>query len=301
MSTAFFKPPEPNFPLPGMPSKQCTTKSDGNLEKSLRSQLLSLSGIQRANLAHNLSEASEDDLISVAQLGNQQAFMELCGRYSPVTRQKIFKIVRNHEDTEDALQDTLLRAYTHLSSFRRSCKFATWLTAIGVNTSLMILRKRRIRKESSASPSIPEGEPLALQEPVDWSPGPEKIYLKQQATLLVRRELKKLKPSLRSIVDYYYGTGCSLDDVAKVHGFLWAPQNHDFCEDGTGSAPRLRGMAFQSLMIDFGRPIVGLDVLMFKPRQADHWTPQTLLTRCSQSAADIDWRVFKKQLASWAC
>jgi RNA polymerase sigma-70 factor (ECF subfamily) len=218
MSTALFNPREANVPLPGLPSKQGATMSECNLQKCLHLQLLPLSGIPKANSAHNLSEASDDDLISGAQLGNQQAFMELCRRYSPVTRQKIFKIVRNPEDTEDALQDTLLRAYTHLSSFRRSCKFTTWLTAIGVNTALMILRKRRIRKESSASPSSPDGEALALQEPVDRSPGPEKIYLKQQATLLVRRELKKLKPSLRSIVDHYYGTGCSLDDVAKEHG-----------------------------------------------------------------------------------
>lgn len=218
MSTAIFNPNEANVPLPVLPSTQGATESACNLEKCLRSQLLSISGSQKANSANDLSEAFDDDLISAAQLGNQQAFMELCGRYSPVTRQKIFKIVRNHEDTEDALQDTLLRAYTHLSSFRRSCKFATWLTAIGVNTALMILRKRRTRKESSASPSSPDGEQLALQEPVDRSAGPERIYLKQQATLLVRRELKKLKPSLRSIVDHYYGTGCSLDDVAKAHG-----------------------------------------------------------------------------------
>lgn len=218
MSAAIFNPHEANVPLPVLPSTQGATESECNLEKYLCSQLLSISGSQKAKFANNLSEASDDDLISAAQLGNQQAFMELCGRYSPVTRQCIFKIVRNHEDTEDALQDTLLRAYTHLSSFRRSCKFATWLTAIGVNTALMILRKRRIRKEGSASPISPDGEKLALQEPVDRSPGPERIYLKQQATLLVRRELKKLKPSLRSIVDHYYGTGCSLDDVAKEHG-----------------------------------------------------------------------------------
>lgn len=221
MSAAIFNPHEANVPLLVLPSTQGATESECNLEKCLCSQLLSISGSQNAKFANNLSEASEasdDELISAAQLGNQQAFMELCGRYSSVTRQSIFKIVRNHEDTEDALQDTLLRAYPHLSSFRRSCKFATWLTAIGVNTALMTLRKRRIRKEGSASPSSPDGEKLALQEPVDRSPGPERIYLKQQAILLVRRELKKLKPSLRSIVDHYYGTECSLDDVAKEHG-----------------------------------------------------------------------------------
>jgi RNA polymerase sigma-70 factor (ECF subfamily) len=143
--------------------------------------------------------------------------VELCGRHSSPTKKKIFSIVRNHEDTDDALQDTLLRAYTHLTSFRRSCKFSSWLTTIGINSALMILRKRRIRRETYQSGSIPDVEGVGLPEPVDRSPGPEGIYLRQQAILIVRREVKKLKPSLRSVVNHYYGSECSLEQAAKAH------------------------------------------------------------------------------------
>jgi RNA polymerase sigma-70 factor (ECF subfamily) len=161
-------------------------------------------------------EVSDDDLITAAQRGDQQAFVELCERHSSVTRMKIFSIVRNQEDAEDALQDTLLRAYTHLSTFRRSCKFSTWLTAIGVNSALMILRKRRLRRETSASTSSLDTETVEPQEFVDLSPGPEAIYLRQQAILLVRREVEKLLPSLRSVVNHYYGSDCSLKEAAKA-------------------------------------------------------------------------------------
>jgi RNA polymerase sigma-70 factor, ECF subfamily len=154
-------------------------------------------------------------LVTAAQGGDQKAFVELCGRYSTLTKKKIFMIVRNHEDAEDALQDTLLRAYTHLSSFRRSCKFSSWLTTIGVNSALMILRKRRVRKETYASGL--DTEIMELKEPVDPSPGPEGIYLKQQAILLVRREVEKLQPSLRSAVNHYYRSECSLLEAAKAH------------------------------------------------------------------------------------
>ena len=142
--------------------------------------------------------------------------MELCRRHSAVTKKKIFRIVRNQEDAEDALQDTLLRAYTHLASFRRSCRFSTWLTTIGVNAALMILRKRRVRGETYASTSTLDTGTVELQEPVDRSPGPEGIYLKQQAILLVRREVEKLHPSLRSVVNHYYGSDCSLEEAAKA-------------------------------------------------------------------------------------
>jgi RNA polymerase sigma-70 factor, ECF subfamily len=162
------------------------------------------------------AEASDDDLITAAQRGDQKAFVELCGRHSGVTRTKIFSIVRNHEDAEDALQDTLLRAYTHVTSFRRSCTFATWLTAIGVNSALMILRKRKLRRETSASTSGLEPGTVELPEFVDRSPGPEAIYLKQQAILLVRREVEKLHPILRSAVNRYYVSECSLQEAAKA-------------------------------------------------------------------------------------
>jgi RNA polymerase sigma-70 factor (ECF subfamily) len=171
---------------------------------------------QDFNDTDRYSEVSDDDLITAAQRGDQQAFVELCQRHSSVTRTKIFSIVRNHEDAEDALQDTLLRAYTHLSTFRRSCRFSTWLTAIGVNSALMILRKRRLRKETSGSTTSLDADTVEPKDFVDRSPGPEAIYLKQQAILLVRREVEKLLPSLRDVVDHYYGSDCSLKEAAKA-------------------------------------------------------------------------------------
>jgi RNA polymerase sigma factor (sigma-70 family) len=58
-------------------------------------------------------------------------------------------------------------------------------------------------------------ERAELPEPIDRSPGPEGIYLRQQAILLVRREVNKLKPRLRSVVNHYYGSECSLEEAAK--------------------------------------------------------------------------------------
>ena len=51
------------------------------------------------------SVASEDRLLTTAQCGDQQAFIELCRRHSAAVKKRIFSIVRNQEDTEDALHD----------------------------------------------------------------------------------------------------------------------------------------------------------------------------------------------------
>ena len=216
MRTTSYDPNEANVPPAGVPRKVGHTNAGSKAVNSLGSQWSSRSSLRDGNYGCGHSEVSEDDLITAAQRGDQKAFVELCGRHSTVTKRKIFSIVRNHEDAEDALQDTLLRAYTHLTSFRRSCKFSTWLTTIGVNSALMIMRKRRVRRETYGSARSPETGTVEPQEPVDRSLGPEGIYLKQQAILLVRREVEKLHPNLRSVVNHYYGCDCSLEEAAKA-------------------------------------------------------------------------------------
>jgi RNA polymerase sigma-70 factor, ECF subfamily len=215
MSTTSYDPNEPHLPAAGVPRKRRPTNAGSSPGNLLGSQL-SRPSQHENSYACGDSDVSDDDLITAAQHGDQKAFVELCRRHSTITKKKIFRIVRSHEDAEDALQDTLLRAYTHLTTFRRSCKFSSWLTTIGVNSALMIMRKRRVRRETYASASSLDTETVELQEPVDRSPGPEGIYLKQQAILLVRREVEKLHPSLRSIVNHYYGSGCSLEEAAKA-------------------------------------------------------------------------------------
>jgi RNA polymerase sigma-70 factor, ECF subfamily len=216
MSTASYNPIEGNVESTGIPRRQILASAESEAGNFLSSQPLSRSNLHDGNCACGDYDISDDELTTAAQGGDQQAFVELCGRHSSMVKNKILRIVRNHEDAEDALQDTLLRAYTHLTSFRRSCKFSTWLTTIGVNSALMTMRKRRVRKEAYASTSSSDTGTVEPQEFVDRSPGPEGTYLKQQAILLVRREVEKLHPRLRCVVDHYYGSECSLEETAKA-------------------------------------------------------------------------------------
>src|ERR1700733_11971682 len=180
------------------------------------SRIPEIAQTQPTGVPLNHGVVSDDILIAAARWGDQQAFVELCERHSFLAKRKILGILRNYEDTEDALQDTLLRAYTHLNSFRQSCKFSTWLTTIGVNSALMIMRKRRGRGERYASSNAPDPEAPELHEIVDHSPGPEEIYSKKQVNLLVRREVEALHPKMRSVLDQYYGSESSLAEAARA-------------------------------------------------------------------------------------
>jgi RNA polymerase sigma-70 factor (ECF subfamily) len=162
------------------------------------------------------SGASDDLLLITAQSGDHQAFVELCRRYSPMVKKRIFSIVRNQEDTEDALQDTLLRAFRHLPAFRRTCKFSSWLTTIGINTALMILRKRKVCKKGHTEFLNDDGAAWDAVEFVDPSHDPEYLHSRNQVILMMRQEIERLKPTLRSIIKQHYGTECSIEESAKA-------------------------------------------------------------------------------------
>src|SRR5580692_5558133 len=106
---------------------------------------------------------SDEQLVFDARSGDQQAFAELCLRYRGMLLNRIFGIVRHKQDAEDVLQETLLKAYQHLQTFRGACSFSTWLLAIGINMSLMLLRKRKALHKYSCDVVTENGETFLLE------------------------------------------------------------------------------------------------------------------------------------------
>ena len=168
-------------------------------------------------MSHYL-KASDNQLLLAAKAGVQQAFTELCRRHASAAKKRILRILQNQHDAEDALQETLLRAYTHLDGFRGHCSFSTWLRSIGTNSAFMVLRKRRARKETNFDLADDGTVSFVAQEYADSAPDPEQQYGRHQNILLVRQEVEKLRPRFRSLVNKYYGTECSLKEAADSLG-----------------------------------------------------------------------------------
>ncbi|WP_263351247.1 RNA polymerase sigma factor [Acidicapsa acidisoli] len=164
----------------------------------------------------NHSIASDDQLLMRAQSDDQQAFVELCRRHSPMVKKRNFSIVGNQEDAEDALRDTLLRAYRYLDTFRRTCRLSTWLTSIGTITALMILGKKKICREGYINVLNDEGGARDAAEFLNLSLDPERLHSRHPMILVIRQEVKKLRPTLRSIIEQHYGTEGSLEESAKA-------------------------------------------------------------------------------------
>jgi RNA polymerase sigma factor (sigma-70 family) len=85
------------------------------------------------------------DLDAVAGVlsGNREMFEVIVRRYNTQLYRVGMAYLRNHAQTEDAMQNTYLKAFLNLDRFRGNAAFATWLTRIMINECLMTIRTRK--------------------------------------------------------------------------------------------------------------------------------------------------------------
>ncbi len=160
-----------------------------------------------------LDPMSDDGLVAAAQSGQEWAFVELCARNSQRVFSMIYRVTRNREDAEDALQSSILRALLHMKQFDGRSSFATWFTRIGINSALMILRQKRFRPESSID-TAPEEEGWHPLQIADYALNPEERYAAYERSMHLKRAICQLPPSLRSVVEMGKMEGHSMKQIA---------------------------------------------------------------------------------------
>jgi RNA polymerase sigma-70 factor, ECF subfamily len=91
----------------------------------------------------SMTERSDADLVSSALGGDDAAFATIMARNNRRLYRVARAILRDEADTEDALQEAYLRAFTKLGGFNGRASLATWLTSIVINEALGRLRRGR--------------------------------------------------------------------------------------------------------------------------------------------------------------
>ena len=79
----------------------------------------------------------------------QAAFGKVIGQYSQGLYWQIRRMVFNHDDANDILQNTFLKAWSNIDNFRGNAKLSTWLYKIAINESITFINKERARNEAS--------------------------------------------------------------------------------------------------------------------------------------------------------
>lgn len=163
--------------------------------------------------------ASTDEYLLVAQakFGHSAAFGQLYERYRLRLYRSAFRILRNRQDAEDAVQRSFLRAFTTLTGFREESTFSSWMTRIVINEALMLLRRRRMPSSIFQVQNDDVNETLEL-DAADERPTPEQAFAQTELRDLVTRAIFRLGEGLRSVVLLRELQGLSSAETARRLG-----------------------------------------------------------------------------------
>jgi RNA polymerase sigma-70 factor (ECF subfamily) len=141
----------------------------------------------------------ESELVAKARTGDLEAFNALVNRYERKIYRLAKHITQNDEDAEDVLQETFLKAYEHLKDFQGQSKFYTWIVRIGVNESLMKLRKRRSDRTVPLDEPVDTGEDTVAREIAVWDENPEQRYSREELGKILDEAVDTLRPAFRTV------------------------------------------------------------------------------------------------------
>jgi RNA polymerase sigma-70 factor, ECF subfamily len=162
----------------------------------------------------------ETALIRLAQQGDERAFEELVRQYDQNVLRLALNLLRSPEDANDIYQETFLRVYKNLQTFRFDCSFSTWLYRIATNLCLDALRKRRVRKEEDTIVETGDGvlDRMDTIEEVRAENNPQRNLLSQELRKRIAKVLEDLTPRERTVFELRHYEGLRLRAIGDVLG-----------------------------------------------------------------------------------
>ncbi len=149
--------------------------------------------------------------------GDVNAFEKLVTEYERAVYAIAQRMTGNAEDAADMTQETFIKAYNSLSSFRGDSKFSVWLYRIANNVCLDFLRSRSRKPTVSLSTEDDDGEETQL-DIADESQSPELLLENALTRDAVRRGLDSLPPDYRQILLLREIQGLSYEEIAAALG-----------------------------------------------------------------------------------
>ena len=158
---------------------------------------------------------NEKTTIELARAGNEAAFRELYGTYREGIYRLAYRYTRSQPDAEDIMQDTFIKAFKGIRSFRaeETSSFAAWLNRICVNCSISYLRKQKSRKMDR---TVPLSE--ILVEPDAGGPAPDDQTHAGQMLLLITKAVQKLSARQRVVFDLRFAQQQNIKEIAEYLG-----------------------------------------------------------------------------------
>lgn len=157
----------------------------------------------------------EKQLIMKAKMGDENSFESLISGCQRKAYNIAYRYMNNEEDAMDALQESFIKVFRHLSSFKEDSRFETWVYRIVVNTCTDMLRKNSSQKITASIYRQIDEEETVLEIP-DRSGSPEEIFEKNQKTEHIISCLERLNPDQKEIIVLRDIHGFSYEEISGI-------------------------------------------------------------------------------------
>ncbi len=174
---------------------------------------------EKRNSANELVP-DDEELVERSLAGDAEAFEVLVRRYGRAIYNVAGRFFRQPEMREDITQETFLKAYQALHTYRRGASFERWLMKIAVNACYDALRRMQRRREFSLA-DLAEDEQTWLEEALA-KPAFELFEQQQQsenAVALAEKLLASLSPEDRLVMLLYERDGLSTAEIGELMGW----------------------------------------------------------------------------------
>tara|TARA_A100001037_G_scaffold306813_1_gene355991 strand:- start:3324 stop:3911 length:588 start_codon:yes stop_codon:yes gene_type:complete len=158
---------------------------------------------------------TDEQLISRFQSGDERAYIELVNRYRDRLINFVYQFLGDFEQSEDVVQDTMLKLYQKKHYYREIAKFSTWIYTIARNLANTELRKRKRRKTTLLSQMTREEKDYDLPA-IQPETGQE--LQNEFAEKRIQKAIQELPEHFRTVIILRDIQELSYDDISSIIG-----------------------------------------------------------------------------------
>jgi RNA polymerase sigma-70 factor (ECF subfamily) len=155
--------------------------------------------MKHSNTENNVQIEDYQTILRVLN-GDTRAYTALVDRYSRVVSSLIRKMIRDEDDIDDLTQETFIKAYKALPTFKEGFLFSSWVYRIASNTCIDFMRRKRFSFVSIDQPISKHGEDEQYIDLEDESNTPELNYILNERRKAVEDAIDKLPDNYKKII-----------------------------------------------------------------------------------------------------
>ena len=163
-----------------------------------------MSGTEDSGVEHDVRENAsqcsleDDKLVLAAVKGDHNAFKSIMEKYQKPLYFHVLKMVKNHEQVEDLVQEAFMKAFNNLHSYNTSYAFSTWLYRITTNHTIDYLRKRKLETTSIHNPYKTSDGEVEIQLPDTHET--DRNIIKRERREIIHSAIKNLPDKYREVI-----------------------------------------------------------------------------------------------------